>query len=103
MNIGQGLPWQLIVLRHALVDWSPRGRRRGQEWRNGMRPTKRERRINGLSQRHGIDRPHTRQERDVGEILDARVRTLARHRIGVKLLGDVSVTWVEPELRWLDP
>jgi hypothetical protein len=51
----------------------------------------------------GSDLADAREERDVREILHARVGTLARQRVGVKLLRDVGLQRVEAQGRGLEP
>ncbi len=50
----------------------------------------------------GFDLADAGEERDVGEILHAGVRTFARERAGVELLRDVRLEWVEAQGRGLD-
>jgi hypothetical protein len=63
-------------------------------------------RVEGLRERstkpRRIDLADPGKERDVGEILDARVRPFARKRVGVELFGDVRLNWVEPQRRRFD-
>ena len=50
----------------------------------------------------GFDLADAGEERDVGEVLHAGVRTFARERVGVEFLRDVRLEWVEAQGRGLD-
>ena len=49
-----------------------------------------------------FDLSNASEKRHVGKILHAGVRTLARKRVGMKLLGDVGLDRIEAERGWCD-